>query len=276
MICPRCVLLLLTLTCAVRPYKTLASEPAQESRETQRAHLRVQFLFDGPIPERPKIEGTKDQFCAECEILSESLIVNKDRQIQNVVMYLDTRRTKTELPDFPDREPTKHVLEVKDCRFVPHILSIMAGDTIVERNRDKVGHNAHFHWFNNPASGILIPTGSEREQLVRKAEPVPIPIECNIHPWMKAYVVVLAHPYVGISNERGVIEIRDLPVGKLTFKLWHEHSVKLMDSGELNGESASWPKGRIEVNLKPGMNDLGKISFKAEMFKPTIEAKEKP
>ena len=276
MICPRCVLLLLTLTSAIPSCKTLASEPNQERQGTQRAHLKLQFLFDGPIPERSKIEGTRDRFCAECEILSESLIVNEKRQIQNMVMYLDSRRTKMELPDFPQRKPVKHVLEARNCRFVPHILNIMVGDTIVEKNSDEVGHNANIHLFNNPASGILIPTGRDREHTVRSAEPAPTPVECNIHPWMKAYVIVLDHPYVGISNEHGVIEIRDLPVGKIIFKLWHEHSVKSMDSGELNGKSASWPKGRIEVDLKPGMNDLGKISFKAEKFKPTNEAKEKP
>ncbi|MEM7559613.1 MAG: S1C family serine protease, partial [Planctomycetota bacterium] len=66
--------------------------------------------------------------------MSESLIVNEQRQIQNMVMYLDTRRTKIELPDFSDRKPAKHVLEARNCRFAPHILSIMAGDTIVEKN----------------------------------------------------------------------------------------------------------------------------------------------
>ena len=276
MIVPRCFFALLTLTSVFPLSKTLASEPTQESRETQRAHLKVQFLFDGPSPIRPKIEGTKEALSAECEILSESLIVNEKRQIQNVVMYLDTRRTKMELPDFSQRKPAKHVLEARDCRFVPHILSTMAGDTIVEKNSDKIGHNANFSWFNDPTSGPLILIGCERKQVLRKAEPVPIPIECDIHPWMKAYIVVLAHPYVGISNESGIIEIQDLPVGKLTFRLWHEHSVKSMDWGELDGKSASWPKGRIEVDLKPGMNDLGKITFNAEKFKSTIDARVKP
>ena len=49
-----------------------------------------------------------------------------------------------------------------------------------------------------------------------------IPIKCNQHPWEKAFVGVMNHPFFSISDELGSYEIRGLPAGTYTFVAWHE------------------------------------------------------
>ena len=51
---------------------------------------------------------------------------------------------------------------------------------------------------------------------------VMIPVKCNIHPWMKAYVGVISHPYFAVTGDDGSFELKDLPPGDYTIQVWHE------------------------------------------------------
>jgi len=49
-----------------------------------------------------------------------------------------------------------------------------------------------------------------------------IPVKCNIHSWMHAYIGVLDHPYFAVSSPDGTFSIPNLPPGTYTVALWHE------------------------------------------------------
>jgi hypothetical protein len=49
-----------------------------------------------------------------------------------------------------------------------------------------------------------------------------VPIECNVHGWMNAYVGVLDHPYFAVSGNDGAFSIGNLPPGTYTIEAWHE------------------------------------------------------
>jgi hypothetical protein len=49
-----------------------------------------------------------------------------------------------------------------------------------------------------------------------------VPVKCNIHPWMTAYVGVSPHPYFAVSGTDGSFEIPNLPPGEYTIEVWHE------------------------------------------------------
>jgi len=49
-----------------------------------------------------------------------------------------------------------------------------------------------------------------------------IPFKDNQHPWEKAYVAVMDHPFFAVSDESGRFEIRGLPPGTYTLVVWHE------------------------------------------------------
>ncbi len=99
-------------------------------------------------------------------------------------------------------------------------------------------------------------------------EPTVISIDCNVHPWMKAFVIDKQHPFVGGSNEKGVIEISNLPAGAgAIFRIWHEAD-SAIDQIEVAGKSQKLSRGnRWEMELKPGVNDLGTIKLDAKLLK---------
>ncbi|RMF38575.1 MAG: methylamine utilization protein [Planctomycetota bacterium] len=232
------------------------------------ATLKVKFVYGGDPPPREKIDGSKDPFCGELEILSEKMVIGADGGIQNLALYMDVRRSDAEVPEaMLKAPPATVVLDNKGCVFVPHVIKVRPGQTIEVKNSDGTGHNANFSFFNNQSVNFLIPAGGSQKLEITAEEPAPIPVECNVHPWMKAYVIVTEHPYVGVTNEKGELEITDLPVGNVTFKIWHENSDGSIDEGLVNGKKERWSRGRMEVELKPGVNDLGTITLAPDMFK---------
>ena len=51
----------------------------------------------------------------------------------------------------------------------------------------------------------------------------PFYIKCDVHPWMKAWVMVADHPYFAVTDENGNFEINNvLPPGEYELGFWHE------------------------------------------------------
>lgn len=138
---------------------------------------------------------------------------------------------------------------------------------MVAHSVDACGHNFKLDPFSNPSFNSLIPTGGKVDMRFAQAERSNFTeFSCTIHPWMKGLLIIREHPYVGISDTKGRLEIKDLPVGKVTFKLAHENMKRSIDSGELEGKKSEFPRGYITLDLQPGLNDLGVLKLSPELF----------
>jgi uncharacterized protein (DUF2141 family) len=49
-----------------------------------------------------------------------------------------------------------------------------------------------------------------------------IPVKCNVHPWMRAYIGVVHHPFFAVTGDDGTFTIKNLPAGTYTLQAWHE------------------------------------------------------
>lgn len=75
---------------------------------------------------------------------------------------------------------------------------------------------------------------------------------------MKAYLVILDHPFASISNVDGEISTAGLPANTdLVFKVFHEAG--RMHQVEIDNVPTVWNRSRFQLNLAPGLNDLGDI-----------------
>jgi plastocyanin len=242
---------------------TLATTSTAVGEET--ATLRVTFKYKGTPPKFDPIQPTVDQaFCGMKTIPDETLVVNPENMgLKNVVVWVKTGRSGTDLPEM-ELEPKTHELANKDCRFQPHVIVAKVGDTVKVTNPDKVGHNANFQGFNL-SQNVTVPAGGEVDVQLKDTEPSVIPVACNIHPWMKAQLLVVDHPFAATSDENGVLEIKGLPVGmEVTFQANHETG-SFRDI-IVNGEEDSWRRSRFEMELEPGVNDLGVVELPASAF----------
>ena len=240
------------------------------------ADLKVQFVYDSDdLPEKEAVDMSKDAFCVK---IHEGNPVHRDvmqvdpatRGIANVAIYPDRRSGIDEKDVHPDllKETEPPVLDNIECMFAPHVITMTAGNKIIVKNSDETGHNAAFAFFENDSVNKIIPQGGSEEFEVEKAERGPIPVECSIHPWMKAYLIVQELPYMGVSDAEGKLTIEKLPAGKeISLKVWHENANKSIEKVNIGGKDTELKRGVLEITLKPGMNDLGVIKIKPDQFK---------
>ncbi len=230
--------------------------------------LKGRFVVDGKAPEAPPLVVTKDAFCMKTKPENHSLVVGEDGGLANAVVFLRVpRRGKVEVhPDYEAQLSEPAVLDNEDCAFKPHITLVRAGQPFVIKNSDPTGHNTNARLVANGAFNVLIAEGQENKMTFSKAEPIPMPVNCNIHPFMEGHVLVQEHPYMAASAEDGTFEIKNIPAGEHEFQFWHEAPGYLKDLKVEGGKTNR--QGRAEMKIPAGETlDLGDIQVPASMLK---------
>jgi plastocyanin len=233
------------------------SGEAETKRPDGWASLKGRFVLEGNPPARSPVNVDKDQsVCGAHQLFDESIVIGKDRGIANVAIYVTTR--KIPINKAYEKSATESVvLDNKNCRFEPHVQKLRVGQTLVVKNSDPVAHNTNIAGRNiqeNP----LISAGSTKEYPIAATELEPVKVSCNIHPWMKARLVVTSNPYCDVSKDDGGFELVDLPAGDLEFQIWQENAGSL-DVKNADLQPGSGP-GRFKLSLKPGeKKDLKEI-----------------
>ncbi len=173
--------------------------------------------FAGPQPKTVTLDMSQDPSCPAKRQPSEGFVFN-DGKLANVFVYV-----KEGLP--PGRFPVPSepvVLDQKGCRYIPHMLGMMAGQPLKILNTDTADHNVHNMPQKNPQWNESQMSG---DPPVLKPFPNPemmVPLQCNQHPWMRAYVNVMPHPYFAVSASDGKFTIPNLPPGSYTLAAVHE------------------------------------------------------
>ncbi len=176
----------------------------------------------------------------------------------NAVVFIYTRKPLAVHPDFEAAAKEPALLDNKGCRFEPHVLAVRTGQPLQVGNSDPVGHNTNAAFVLNPTFNQMITTGSPVSMTLTKPEPVPAAVACNIHPWMKGYVVVRDDPYVAISNDKGEFEIKNISVGQHEFVFWHEGKGNMKNLALKAGKTDR--RGRAKLKIAAGETlDLGEI-----------------
>ena len=135
------------------------------------------------------------------------------------VVYVEAIAGKT----FP-APAEKVVIDQKGLLFQPHLVAVQVGATVEFLNSDKVAHNIFWPAIsgNKKLSHNLgtWPTGQKRVFKFDIAGVVPL--LCNVHPEMSAYIVVTPTPYFAVTEADGSYKIAGLPDGQYTVSAWHE------------------------------------------------------
>jgi len=243
---------------------------AAPARGNEWGDLHLRFLYDGEPPAPRALLVDKDQaICGKQKLLDESLVVDKEtRGIANVVVMLLKPKDRDvpihESYEKASAEPAKIVS--RNCRFEPHVLLMRTTQPLELDNEDPIGYNPKLELFANPSNSSIIPTGGPLRLHLRNEEPAPVRLDCTIHPWMSAFVIVRDNPYMSLSDKSGELRLRNVPAGEWTFRVWHERTgfINQVRHGE---KTLEWPKGRMTLTIKSGDNELGEFRIPAEVFK---------
>jgi plastocyanin len=180
------------------------------------------IMLDGAPPKPRVLNMAAVQTCkkqhADNPATTEDVVPGDSGTLQNVVVYLkgDFSSYRFDVPQTPA------TLDQGGCQFLPHVVALMVGQALDVSSTDKVSHNVNAMAKTNATWNH---TESANAQPYRQsfARPeVAIPVKCNIHPWMKAYIAVLDSPYFAVTGHNGTFTLKDVPPGTYTLTAWHE------------------------------------------------------
>lgn len=167
------------------------------------------------VPKPQPLTVNKDvEVCGKAEHVDRSLLVDpKTKGVANAFAYLNrpTGQNPDALKALLDRS-SEAVIDQKVCEFQPYSTAMHQDQKLIFKSSDPLNHNVRFTAFkNNPFNQILPPNGKAELKLV--AENRPLPLACDIHPWMKGAIMVFDHPFFAITKEDGSFEIEGVPPG---------------------------------------------------------------
>ena len=202
-------------------------------------------LFSGKVP-AATIDTSMDPACSlggASDRLPVEQYVVKGGKLANVFIYVKSGPAQAMQAGPVSTAPV--VLDQKNCQYVPHVVALMQGGTVEFHNSDPTMHNIHTEPTQVGNETVDIsqgPRGAPQSRLFRKPEQM-LPVRCNNHPWMNAFINVSQTPYFAVSDADGKFTITGLPPGNYILGAVQE---KL---GEKTLEVVVPPKGTAKIQL---------------------------
>ena len=178
--------------------------------------IKGKVVFAGPMPPAKKVDVTIDQYVCGNAKDAEDLLLSPQKELRNAVVWLENPPSNAPLPT----STQKVEMDQNKCVFTPHIVLIPAGGTVDFLNSDRLLHNIHTTPKVNPSinrtqpKDRTIPFTFDKPDIVR--------INCDLHSWMQAWVVVAAHSYYAVTGADGQFTFDNLPPGDYKLQVWHE------------------------------------------------------
>jgi plastocyanin len=217
-------------TSAASP-QTVVTEAVASEEEASAPTPADEPIEDVPVGALGTIEGSvsftghweplgvkkgSDPACARSESTDESILV-ADGKLANVfVQVLNPPTRRLEVP----LEPV--IVRQNNCMFQPHVAVAIRGQEIQFANDDATLHNVHVLTRQRTLFSMPQPAKTEHISTHPTTPPSPLTIRCDVHPWMRAQVHLVDHPFFALTGSDGTFQIKGLPPGRYEVEAWHE------------------------------------------------------
>ncbi|MBZ5644965.1 MAG: carboxypeptidase regulatory-like domain-containing protein [Acidobacteriia bacterium] len=199
-----------------------ANAPAGKTVDPATAgELTGTVKLDGAAPKMKTISTAAEPACGKSRttpLTSEEVVTGDGGSLANVVVYI-----KSGLDGYSFPAPSTPVKFTQEgCQYHPHVAGMMVAQNVDVINSDQTTHNIHPIPMENREWNESQPPGAAPIEKSFAREEVAIPVKCNVHPWMKAYMAVLPNPYFQVTDKDGKFDLKNLPPGTYTVVAWHE------------------------------------------------------
>jgi plastocyanin len=179
-------------------------------------------LNGNPPAEKPIAPVKDDATCGKLHSTvptTKFYVVGANKELADVVVMLKNVSGKS-----TGGAAKPAVLDQKGCIYTPQILAVQTGQKLLVKNSDPALHNVH----TKPAAGsgnkeenhAQMQNGADLQFTFPAAENF-LKFQCDVHPWMFAWVTVVDHPYFAVTDKSGKFTIKDVPAGKYTVTALH-------------------------------------------------------
>ncbi len=221
-----CAALLLVAACSREKKEETAEQPAATTQpaptpidQATVGEVTGKVSFEGTKPKLARIMMDQDPVCVKKHsgpVYAEDGEVNSNATLPNVFVYVKSGAEK-----YTFAIPTDPVtLDQDGCMYKPHVLGIMAGQTLKVISSDATTHNIHPMPKDNREWNESQPPGAPPIERKFARPEVMIPVKCNQHPWMRAYIGVVSSPFYAVTGSDGTFTLKGLPPGTYTIEAW--------------------------------------------------------
>ena len=179
------------------------------------------LAFTGTAPANPVIDMASERACAAKHAggARDPVVVVNNGRLANVYVRVTQGLPQGATYTAPG---TPVVIDQNGCLYTPRVVGAMVGQPVQIRNSDNLLHNVKSAPSENRGFNRSQPTNAVVITHTFDQPEVMVPLECNVHGWMKGFVGVTNHPFFAVSGDDGTFEIRGLPAGTYTLEAWHE------------------------------------------------------
>jgi plastocyanin len=180
------------------------------------ATIKGTVRFTDAAVEQKKLPVTVDHSVCGKEKDAEDIVLSPEKGIRNVVVSLQPPPPGATWPvSLPNVQ-----IDQQQCVYVPRVVVVPVGGTVEFLNTDRLLHNLHSASTGNPTFNRTQPRG--RTIPIVFKTPEIIRVDCDLHPWMRAWVVVAEHPFYAVTNDQGEFMLDKVPPGAYTLQFWQE------------------------------------------------------
>jgi len=200
------------------------TKPASTSAPAGNSSISGTISFSGKAPAKIKIDTSMDPACemsSPAPVYTEQFVVTNGK-LANVFLYVKSGPPAALQAGPFSTQPV--VLDQKGCQYTPHVIGVMQGQYVEFRNSDLTMHNVHSmptQVGNETVDISQGPRGAPITKQFSKPE-LMIPIRCNNHPWMNAFVNVSQTPFFAVTDASGHFTLTGLPAGDYVLGAVHE------------------------------------------------------
>jgi hypothetical protein len=184
---------------------------------------------DLPAVVKVNVDGQDKEFClSKGDVVDEKFVVDpKTKGVKNAFVWVmdfkDPKKGK--LPIHPSLAKSKEpsvTLDQPCCAFVPHALAVRDDQKLIVKNSASKPHNTHglgaleFNEQVPPAASL------EVKGIGGQAPGAIVNVQCDVHRWMNAKILIFNHPYYMVTGADGKFEIKNVPAGKYRLAIWQE------------------------------------------------------
>ena len=196
-----------------------------------------QVQYEGKAPRPKKLNMAADPICGKAHegkpVFNESFKINEEQYMENVMVWVIDPKHAQGIPE------SSIELDQIGCAYVPRVTGIMKGQNLIIKNSDKTLHNIHSMSEVNSSFNFAMPAKSDPSSKNFSETEEPFYIKCDVHPWMKSWMIVLDHPYWSVTDENGnyAIDLNGLETGEYELCFWHEKWDKSMKANGYCGDA---------------------------------------
>jgi hypothetical protein len=201
------------------PTTTTTEQQGTPVDQATAGELSGKITFQGGKPKLAVIHMDQDTVCVQkhsSPVHVEDGEVNDNGTLPNVFVYVKEGADKYSFT--PPADPV--TLDQNGCMYKPHVFGIVAGQELRVTSSDPTTHNIHPMPKDNREWNESQPPGAAPLDKKFTRREVMIPVKCNQHPWMRAYIGVTKNPLFAVTGSDGTFTIKGIPPGDYTVEAW--------------------------------------------------------